>query len=129
MALNYPEDLRYLDSHEYIRLDGTSVTVGLSTFALDELGDLVFVDLPEVGADLTAGQTCGSIESVKAVEDLYSPLTGKVIARNEGAIDDPEIISGDPYGDGWLLKIEMSDPNEVGNTLSADEYRSRIGVD
>jgi glycine cleavage system H protein len=130
MELEYPDDLRYLDSHEYVRLDGEIATIGISAFALDQLGDLVFLELPEEGEAIEVGQSFGSIESVKAVEELYPPVSGTVIDRNEAMIDSPELIADDPYGEGWLLKVRVVNPDdELGDTLSASEYRSHVEGD
>ncbi|MEM8777281.1 MAG: glycine cleavage system protein GcvH [Cyanobacteria bacterium P01_G01_bin.49] len=127
MELEYPEDLRYLDSHEYIRLDGEIATIGISEFAIDQLGDLVFLELPEVGDSIELGESFGNIESVKAVEDLYPPVSGTVIERNEAMIDSPELIADDPYGDGWLLKVRVENPDDdLDDTLSATEYRAQV---
>ena len=127
MELEYPEDLRYLDSHEYVRLDGEIATIGISEFALDQLGDLVFLELPEVGDSLEVGESFGNIESVKAVEDLYPPVSGTVIERNEAMLESPELIADDPYGDGWLLKVRVENPDdELDDTLSAVEYRAHV---
>ena len=101
MDLKFPEDLKYLDSHEYIRLDGEIATIGISAYAIEQLGDLVFLELPEIGDSLELGNSFGSIESVKAAEDLYPPVSGTVIDRNEEMIETPEAIADDPYGDGW----------------------------
>lgn len=125
--IDYPEDLKYLDTHEYVRLDGEIATIGISAFALDQLGDIVFIELPEVGDALENGQTFGTIESVKAVEDLYSPVSGTVIERNEAMIDAPELIAEDPYGEGWFLKVRMDNPDaSLEETLSASEYQAQV---
>jgi glycine cleavage system H protein len=127
MEIEYPEDLKYLDSHEYVRFDGEVATIGVSAFALDQLGDVVFLELPEVGDAVEVGQTIGSIESVKAVEDLYPPVSGTVVERNEVAIDAPETLAQDPYGDGWLIKVKVDDPDdELAEALSASEYRAQV---
>lgn len=126
MALEYPSDLKYLDSHEYVRLDGEIATIGISAFAVDQLGDVVFLELPEVGDALTKGQTFGSVESVKAVEDLVSPVTGTVVERNDDLIDVPEKVAADPYGTSWMLKVRITDANELADALSADVYRSQV---
>jgi glycine cleavage system H protein len=122
----YPSDLKYLDTHEYVRLDGEIATVGITTFAIDQLGDVVFLDLPEIGDAMTKGETFGSIESVKAVEDLNSAVTGTVIERNEAIIESPEQVADDPYGDGWLIKVRINDPGDVDDALTADEYRALV---
>lgn len=127
MSLEYPEDLRYLDSHEYVRLDGEIATIGLSAFAIDQLGDIVFLELPEVGEAVEVGENFGTIESVKAVEELYPPVSGTVIDRNEALIEAPELIAEDPYGEGWLLKVRLDNPDdELSDTLSASEYATQV---
>lgn len=122
----YPEDLKYTNSHEYIRLDDQTATVGITAFAIDQLGDIVFLDLPEVGTKVEKGQTFGTIESVKAVEDIYSPVTGTVLAANSELVDAPENIASDPYGASWLLKVNIEDASELDGTMSAAEYRSKV---
>ncbi|MEO0928861.1 MAG: glycine cleavage system protein GcvH [Cyanobacteria bacterium J06643_13] len=127
MEIEYPEDLKYLDSHEYVRFDGEIATIGVSAFAIDQLGDVVFLELPEVGDAIEVGESIGTIESVKAVEDLYPPVSGTVIERNDGAIDAPETLAEDPYGEGWLLKVKVDDPDaELDDALSAKEYRAQV---
>lgn len=125
--LEYPNDLRYLDTHEYVRLEGEIATLGISSFAIDQLGDIVFLELAEIGDGIEVGEKFGTIESVKAVEDLYPPVSGTVVDRNEILINSPESIAEDPYGDGWLLKIRLINPDQdLGETLSADEYRAQV---
>ena len=126
MSLEYPSDLKYLDSHEYVRLDGDIATIGISAFAVDQLGDIVFLELPEVGDAVTKGETFGSVESVKAVEDLYSAVTGTVIERNDAIVESPEQVAEDPYGEGWLLKVRVDDRTQADDALSADEYRAQV---
>ncbi len=126
MSFEYPEDLKYLDSHEYVRLDGDIATIGISAFAVDQLGDIVFIEVPQTGEAVTQGEVFGTIESVKAVEDLYSPITGTVVDSNQAIMDAPEQLAQDPYGEGWLLKIRLDDPTELDGTLSASEYRSQV---
>lgn len=127
MELEYPEDLKYLDSHEYVRLDGEIATIGVSAFAIDQLGDIVFLELPEVGDAVSVGDSFGTIESVKAVEDLYPPVSGTVIETNEAMVESPESIAEDPYGEGWLLKVRVDNPDdELTDTLSAVEYRAQV---
>jgi glycine cleavage system H protein len=122
----YPEDLKYTNSHEYIRLEDNVATVGITAFAIDQLGDIVFLDLPEVGTKVEKGQTFGTIESVKAVEDIYSPVTGTVVEANTALIDAPENITTDPYGASWLLKVNIEDESELNDTLSAQNYREQV---
>jgi glycine cleavage system H protein len=126
MALEYPEDLKYLESHEYVRLDGEIATIGISAFAVDQLGDIVFLELPEIGDALEKDESFGSIESVKAVEDLNAPVSGTVIERNEAMLESPELIADDPYGEGWLLKLRINDPDELVEAMSANEYREQV---
>ena len=127
MELEFPEDLKYLDTHEYIRLDGEIATIGISAYAIEQLGDLVFLELPEVGDPLEVGESFGSIESVKAAEELYPPVSGTVVDRNEQMIENPEAIADDPYGDGWLLKVRVEDPDdESGDIMSAQDYRAMV---
>jgi glycine cleavage system H protein len=126
MSLEYPDNLRYTDSHEYVDLNADTAKIGVSAFAVDQLGDIVFVDLPEVGDEIIKGSAFGTIESVKAVEDLKAPISGKVTKRNNAAIDAPEIISTDPYTTGWLLEIQATDPSEIDATLSASAYRVKV---
>jgi glycine cleavage system H protein len=122
----YPDDLKYTNSHEYIRLEDDTATVGITAFAIDQLGDIVFLDLPEVGTRVEKGQTFGTIESVKAVEDIYSPVTGTVMDSNTALVDEPEVIGNDPYGASWLLKVNIEDAGELAGTMSASEYRSKV---
>lgn len=126
MSFEYPETLKYFDSHEYIHLEGDTATMGITAYAVDQLGDIVFVELPEVDEQLTKGETCGNIESVKAVEDLYAPITGKVLECNTAIVDTPEALADDPYQAGWLLKIQVSNPAELEEALSVDAYRSLV---
>ncbi len=129
MAFEYPETLKYLDSHEYARADEDEgiVTVGITAFAIDQLGDIVFLELPEIGDSLEKGEKFGTVESVKAVEELKSPVSGEVLERNEALIEAPEQIGDDPYGDGWLVKIRASDLEELDDTLTAEEYKDQVG--
>ncbi|GBF79862.1 glycine cleavage system protein GcvH [Aphanothece sacrum] len=127
MELEYPDGLRYLDSHEYVRLDGEIATIGISAFAIDQLGEIVFLELPDVGDALEVGESFGQVESTKAVEDLYPPVSGTVIERNQVMIDTPELIADDPYGDGWLIKVRVENPDdELDDTLTATEYRAQV---
>ena len=126
MALEYPDDLKYLDSHEYVRLDGDIATIGISAFAVDQRGDIVFLELPDVGDKLVKGESFGTIESVKAVEDLNAPVTGTVVESNSAMVDAPEQIAEDPYGEGWLLKIRIDDSEELDEVLTAEEYRQQV---
>jgi len=128
MALEYPDNLKYLDTHEYARVDEDEaiVTVGVSAFAIDQLGDIVFLELPEVGDTVEKGEKFGTVESVKAVEDLKSPVTGDVLERNDQLIDAPEQIADDPYGDAWLIKVKAENLDELDDALSAEEYKEQV---
>ena len=126
MALHFPDDCRYADSHEYVRGEGDQLRLGLSAFAIDQLGDIVFVELPEVGASLTRGESFGSVESVKAVEDLMAPISGVVEARNEAVLASPEELQNDPYGEGWLLVVRPSDRGELDSLLEAASYQAKV---
>ncbi|MFN9643612.1 MAG: glycine cleavage system protein GcvH [Cyanobacteriota bacterium] len=126
MALSFPDDCRYSNSHEYVRGEGELARLGISAFAVDQLGDIVFVDLPEVGATLSQGKSFGNVESVKAVEDLISPISGVVEARNEAVLGSPEELQNDPYGEAWLLLVRPSAPAEVEALMAADDYRRKV---
>lgn len=126
MAFEYPDNLKYLDTHEYVRLEGEIATIGISEFAVDQLGDIVFLELPEVGDAVDTGENFGSIESVKAVEDLKSPVNGTVIERNDEMIEAPEQIADDPYGEGWLLKVRVNESEDLNDVMSAQEYQALV---
>ena len=126
MALSFPEDCRYADSHEYVRAEGDLVRVGISAFAVDQLGDIVFVELPEVGASVTQGSSFGSVESVKAVEDVIAPISGTIEARNEAVLASPEELQNDPYGEGWLLLVRASDPDQLNGLMDAVAYAAKV---
>ena len=126
MGLHYPDDCRYSDSHEYVKSEGELVRVGISAFAVDQLGDIVFVELPEVGDSLSQGSSFGSVESVKAVEDMLSPIDGTVEARNEAVLASPEELQNDPYGEGWLLLVRPSAPAQVDALMDAASYGAKV---
>ncbi|MEO1002377.1 MAG: glycine cleavage system protein GcvH [Cyanobacteria bacterium J06638_7] len=126
MALTFPSDCRYADSHEYVRPEGERARLGLSAFAVDQLGDIVFVELPDVGAELHCGESFGSVESVKAVEDLLAPISGVVEARNEAVLANPEELQNDPYGEGWLLVIRPAAPEQIEALMAADSYAAKV---
>ena len=120
---NTPEDNRYAKSHEYIHVEGDTGTIGITDYAQKELGDVVFVELPQVGTQLEAGDELGSIESVKAVSELFSPVGGEVVEVNETLADKPELVNTDPYGDGWMIRIKVSNAEEVDELLmTAEDY-------
>ena len=124
MAFKTPADLQYTRSHEWVRIEGDEATVGITDYAQDALGDVVYVELPEVGASFEAGATFGAVESVKAASDLYLPVAGDVLAVNSALIDRPEILNSDPYGEGWMLKIRVA-PG-VGALMSAGAYEKYV---
>lgn len=125
--MEYPGDLRYTREHEWAALEeGDRVRVGITDFAQDALGDVVYVDLPEVGTEVRAGEAFGEVESTKSVSDLFSPVSGKVVERNAALDDTPELVNQEPYGDGWMVVIEMSDREELADLLDADQYRQMV---
>ena len=128
MAFEFPASFRFADSHEYAHADGDLIRVGISSFAVDQLGDIVFVYLPEVGATLDSGTSFGSVESVKAVEDMYAPIAGEVVQRNESVLASPEELQNDPHGEGWLLLIRPSDPAQLENLMDAATYSAKVNA-
>ena len=126
MALRFPDDCRYADSHEYVKPEGELVRVGISAFAVDQLGDIVFVELPDVGSVISAGGSFGSVESVKAVEDVIAPITGTVEARNEAVLASPEELQNDPYGEGWLLQVRPADASQLEGLMDAATYAAKV---
>jgi glycine cleavage system H protein len=119
----YPEDLHYIEEHDWARVEGDEAVLGITWFAQDALGELVHYEPPEEGADVTKGSSYGEVESVKAVSDLISPLSGTVVAINQRVLDEPETVNADPYGDGWLVRVRLSDPGEVGQLLDGEAYK------
>jgi len=126
MASNVPEDLNYSREHEWVRQSDAVVVVGLTDFAQRELGEIVFVELPKVGARFEVGEPFGTVESVKAVSEMYAPVTGQVIEVNEELNGEPEVINTEPYGDGWLIKIRMADAKQATGLLTAAEYTAYV---
>jgi glycine cleavage system H protein len=126
MSFDVPTDRRYLESHEWTTTDGDSVRVGITDFAQDELGDVVFVELPAAGDEVTHEGEFGVVESIKAVSDLVSPVSGTVVGVNEELFDAPELVNEDPYGDGWMIEVEPSSDGEFDDLLTAEEYRDQI---
>jgi glycine cleavage system H protein len=122
MAGNIPQNLKYTKEHEWARIEGTRVVVGVTQHAVEALGDVVFVELPKVGATVTAGKQFGVIESTKAVSELYSPLTGKVLKVNDELTGNPQTINSDPYGAGWIIEVESSDSKELAGLMDAAAY-------
>ncbi len=127
--MSVPTDLRYTDTHEWVRIEDGVATCGITAHAQEQLGDVVYVDLPEVGATLALGEEMGEIESVKAVSSLYAPLSGEVVEVNEALEDAPETVNKDPYGAGWLLRIRLSDASEVDKLLDAAAYEAHAAAD
>lgn len=117
-----PEDNKYAKSHEYVHVEGEIGTIGITDYAQKELGDVVFVELPQVGTQLEAADELGSIESVKAVSELFAPVSGEVVEINETLAEKPELINTDPYGDGWMIRVRLSDPTELDDLMNAEEY-------
>jgi glycine cleavage system H protein len=126
MSFEVPDDLRYLESHEWAAVEDGTARIGISDFAQDELGDIVFVELPEEGETVGQDESFGVIESIKAVSDLYAPVSGTVVDRNEELFDAPELVNDDPYGDGWMLAVELDDEGELDDLLSPEEYAEQI---
>ena len=124
MLTEIPENCRYTKEHEWARDDGGKIVVGITDYAQDQLGDVVFVGLPDPGTEVQAGQPLGEVESTKSVSDIYSPVTGRVVAKNERLEESPEAVNSDPYGEGWLVTIEPS--GDGGELMSADEYRRLV---
>lgn len=122
MAADFPQDLRYTASDEWVRQDGDTVTVGITAFAAEQLGDIVYVQLPESGKSFAQGDSVGEIESVKAVSDLYAPLGGEVVESNSALDSNPGTVNEDPYGHGWLMKLKLSEPDQLRGLLDADSY-------
>ena len=125
--MNVPSDLRYTADHEWVNIDGDIATVGVTDFAQGELGDIVFVEVETEGEELEAEEVFGTIEAVKTVSDLFLPLAGKVIEFNEALDDDPALINSDPFGDGWIIKLKMSDVADLESLMDAEAYKNAIG--
>ncbi len=125
--MNFPAELRYTDDHEWVRLDGDVATIGITDFAQSELGDVVFVEIETEGETLDAGETFGTVEAVKTVSDLYLPVAGEIIEVNGGLEDAPESVNGDPYGDGWMIKVKVSNTADVDALMDADAYKASVG--
>ncbi len=128
MDFNFPANFRFADSHEYAVLEDDCVRIGISAFAVDQLGDIVFVDLPEVGTALTRGSSFGSVESVKAVEDMFSPLTGEVVERNESVLASPEALQNNPHEGGWLLRVKPNDASQLNDLMDSETYSSKVAA-
>jgi glycine cleavage system H protein len=126
MSFEIPDELHYQDSHEWVRVDDGTATIGISDFAQDELGDIVFVELPAEGDAVEQDADFGVVESIKAVSDVYAPVSGTVTDVNEDLLDQPELVNEDPYGDGWMLKVDLADEGELDALLDAEEYEAQL---
>jgi len=124
--MEFPEGLKYSKEHEWVLVEGTSATIGITEFAQEELGDIVFVELPEIGEKIVKDDPFGAVESVKAVSDIYAPVSGEVMETNEILPDNPETINDDPYGDGWMVRVELSDIDDLKDLMDADEYAEYV---
>lgn len=126
--MEFPNTLRYTKEHEWVRLedDGKTAVIGITDFAQNELGDIVFVELEPVDSEINKGEAFGSVEAVKAVSELFMPISGTIVAHNEDLEDNPELVNDDPYGAGWMIKVEVSDPAELDDLLNADEYAEMV---
>ena len=122
----YPDQLRYTSDHEWVRPLGDRVRVGITAYAQDALGDIVFVSLPDEGATVSAGSSVGEVESTKSVSDLFAPVSGRVVALNEALQDNPDLVNQDPYGEGWMFEVEPAEPGAVDGLLTADQYRETV---
>ena len=123
---SYPDDLRYHPEHDWARVEGEEATFGITWFAQDALGELVHYEAPEVGSTVAQGSPCGEVESVKAVSDVIAPLSGEVLEVNQKAVDEPEVVNEDPYGEGWLVRVRLSDQVETDGLMDAEAYRAHI---
>jgi len=121
-----PENLKYTKEHEWLRIEEDIVVIGITDYAQDQLGDVVYVELPEVGTQVTQSEACGTIESVKTVSDLYAPVSGEVVKINEVLDDAPELLNNEPYGSGWIMEVKIKDPGELDNLLSSEDYETLI---
>ncbi|MBL7851176.1 MAG: glycine cleavage system protein GcvH [Cyclobacteriaceae bacterium] len=125
--MNIPADLKYTKDHEWIRVQGTTATIGITDFAQSELGDIVYIDISTVGKDVAEHEVFGTVEAVKTVSDLYMPVAGKVLEVNSILDGSPEKVNADPYGDGWMVKVQLKNPADVNGLLTADQYKELIG--
>jgi glycine cleavage system H protein len=125
---NIPSDLKYTKSHEWVRADGATATVGITDHAQQELTDIVFVELPEAGRQVKSGEACAVVESVKTASDIYAPVSGQILENNKTVVDEPARANSEPYGNGWFFKIKLSNPAELNSLMSADQYKAMVGV-
>jgi glycine cleavage system H protein len=124
--VNFPDDLKYSKEHEWVRVDGNQAVVGITSFAQDALGDIVYVQLPDLGDVLMRDGTCAEVESTKSVSSIYAPVAGIVVAVNEALTNTPEVVNADPYGDGWIFRLELSDPSDLDTLMDAAAYRALV---
>lgn len=124
--MTYPANLKYTKTHEYVRVEGNKAYLGITNFAQDQLGDIVFVELPEIGRELAAGEVFSTVESVKAVSDCYTPISGKVVEVNDKVNDEPELLNTDPHGEGWICAVELSDPGQVAQLMDVAAYEKHM---
>ncbi len=127
--MNFPDNLKYTKDHEWVKVDGNHAIVGITDFAQSELGDIVYVEIETLDESLERETVFGTVEAVKTVSDLFMPVSGKIVSVNEMMASKPESLNSDPYGNGWMIKVEMKDPSELNNLLSAADYRRLVGVD
>ena len=127
--MTVPEELRYSSEHEWVRVSGSTARIGITDFAQESLGDVVFVQLPEVGVEIVAGASAAEIESTKSVSDVYVPVSGEVIAVNEALVGAPELVNQDPYGEGWIVEVSLVNPGEVDSLMDAAAYKELVGED
>ncbi len=125
--MKIPEGLRYTEEHEWVKLDGNVATVGITDFAQSELGDIVYLEIDTLDSEINSNDVFGTVEAVKTVSDLFMPVNGKVIEVNSSLEDNPEVVNDDPYGDGWIIKIEVSNPSDIDALMSSEEYKNLIG--
>ncbi len=125
---SYPQDLKYFREHDWVRVDGDEATFGITWWAQDALGDMVYASLPDVGATVVSGQPYGELESVKSVAEIYAPVGGEVVAANDALSADPALVNADPYGDGWLIRVRLADPAELDALMDADAYKELLAT-
>lgn len=126
--MNFPENLKYTEDHEWVKLEGNVGTIGVTDHAQGELGDIVYIDIPDPDATVNAGDSFGTIEAVKTVAEMYAPVSGKLVEVNSALNDAPETVNSDPYGNGWIVKIELSNPTELENLMDAAAYKAKLGL-
>lgn len=126
--MNFPSELKYTKDHEWVKVEGNEATVGITDFAQRELGDIVYIDINSVGSEVAKDEVFGTVEAVKTVSDLFMPITATVVAINEALNDNPELVNTDPYGQGWMVKVTLSNLSEIDGLLSADDYKALVGA-